>query len=74
MAFAGIPEFIECSERGETLFVVSRELNVCVLEAPVTRVADATEEHRDGSATQLTQNCFNPVSLESAMLLREHLC
>ena len=47
--FAGLPEFVDCADRGETLFGACRDLAVCVIEG--TTSADIVREYLGGSVT-----------------------
>ena len=45
--FAGIPEYVDCADRGDTLVGVCRNLAVCV--NPTTTIREAVDKHLDGS-------------------------
>ena len=47
--FAGIPDFVDCADRGETLVGICRDLSVCVLEGSVTE--NIVQNHLGGSVT-----------------------
>ena len=59
--FAGIPEFVDCADRGETLVGSCRDLSVCVLEGSVTEII--VQNHLGGSVS-------NKVSFSGDMFAR----